>query len=277
VLPEVEAALRGIDPAVTVELTRSIEHAEALARAAVAAGRVVVALGGDGLIGRVAGAVAASDGVLAPLPGGRGNDFCRGLGMPLEPQAAARSLATAVERRIDLAEAGGVAFLGIASLGFDSDVQVIANRTRWVRGSQVYTYAALRALLAWRPAVFTVEICGPDGTVSRRRIEGWAVAAANNRYYGGGMALAPDASLDDGLLDVVMTSRTSRLRFLRSLPKVFSGTHVHDPSVEVVRARSIVVDADRPFQVYADGDPVADLPATITVRPGALRVLAPAD
>jgi diacylglycerol kinase family enzyme len=101
------------------------------------------------------------------------------------------------------------------------------------------------------------------------------VAAANNRYYGGGMALAPDASVEDGLLDVVLTSRTSKLRFLSSLPKVFSGKHIEDPSVEVLRARSISVDADRPFQVYADGDPIADLPATIRVRAGALRVLAP--
>jgi diacylglycerol kinase family enzyme len=77
------------------------------------------------------------------------------------------------------------------------------------------------------------------------------------------------------LLDVVLTSRTSKLRFLRSLPKVFSGRHVGDPAFETLRARSISVDADRPFQVYADGDPIADLPATIRVRPGALRVLAP--
>jgi diacylglycerol kinase family enzyme len=161
VLPSVQEALRELDPTLTVELTRGIEHAEDLARAAVEAGRVVAALGGDGLIGRVAGAVADADGLLAPLPGGRGNDFCRGLGMSLEAAAAARSLASAVERRIDIAECGGIPYLGIASLGFDSDVQVIANKARWVRGSQVYTYAALRALLAWRPATFTVEIYGP--------------------------------------------------------------------------------------------------------------------
>lgn len=275
VLPAVQEALRELDPTLSVELTRSIEHAEDLARAAVEAGRVVAALGGDGLIGRVAGAVADADGVMAPLPGGRGNDFCRGLGMPLEAAPAARSLASAVERRIDLAEAGGIPYLGIASLGFDSDVQVIANKARWVRGSQVYTYAALRALLAWRPATFTVEVYGPAEETSTRQITGWAVAAANNRYYGGGMALAPDASIEDGLLDVVLTSRTSKLRFLGSLPKVFSGRHIEDPSVEVLRARSISVEADRPFQVYADGDPIADLPATIRVRPGALQVLAP--
>jgi YegS/Rv2252/BmrU family lipid kinase len=271
----VQEELRALDPSLTVELTRSIEHAEELARSAVESGRVVAALGGDGLIGRVAGAVAGVEGVLAPLPGGRGNDFCRGLGMPLEAAPAARSLASALERRIDLAEAGGVPYLGIASLGFDSDVQVIANKARWVRGSHVYTYAALRALLAWRPATFTVEIYGPADETSTRQITGWAVAAANNRYYGGGMALAPDASVEDGLLDIVLTGRASKLRFLRSLPKVFSGRHIDDPNVEVLRARSISVDADRAFQVYADGDPIADLPATIRVRAGALRVLAP--
>ena len=84
----------------------------------------------------------------------------------------------------------------------------------------MYTYAALRALLAWRPATFQVRIDGVASTVT-----GWAVAAANNRYYGGGMAFAPDAILDDGLLDVVLSAQTGKLRFLRSLPKVFSGAH----------------------------------------------------
>lgn len=271
VLPDVEAALRRWAGDVRVECTRDLEHAEGLAAEAVGDGRVAVALGGDGLIGRVAGVVAAKDGLLAPLPGGRGNDVVRCLGAPLDPVLGAVALAGARERRIDLGEVGGRPFLGIASVGFDSDVQVIANRTRLVRGSQVYTYAALRAVVAWRPATFSVSLDGAPP----REVVGWAVAAANSPYYGGGMRLAPGAALDDGLLDVVLSKRTGKLRFLASFPKVFAGRHVDEPSIEVVRARRVRVDADRPFQVYADGDPIADLPADITVRPGALRVLAP--
>jgi YegS/Rv2252/BmrU family lipid kinase len=270
-LPGVRDALRQHDPSLTCERTTSIDHALELTTAAVRTGRTVAALGGDGLLGRVAGAVADADGVLLPLPGGRGNDFCRGLGLTADAVAVASELTDLRERRIDLADADGISYLGIASLGFDSDVQVIANKTKWIRGSQVYTYAALRALMAWRPATFQVQIDGEASTVT-----GWAVAAANNRYYGGGMAFAPDAILDDGLLDVVLSAQTGKLRFLRSLPKVFSGAHISEPTIEVRRARQIVVDADRPFMVYADGDPIAKLPATLSVRPGALRVLAPA-
>jgi YegS/Rv2252/BmrU family lipid kinase len=271
VLPGVQAALGGWAADVRTEMTRSLDHAAELASSAVADGRVAVALGGDGLAGRVAETVARNGGLLAVLPGGRGNDFLRGLGAPAEPTAAAAALTHAVERRIDLPEANGRAFIGIASVGFDSDVSVIANRTRFVRGQQVYTYAALRALLTWKPARFTVTI----DDAAPVELVGWTVAAANSPYYGGGMRLAPGADVADGLLDVLLLRRTGKLRFLATFPKVFAGRHIDTPYVEVLRARCVTIDADREFQLYADGDPVADLPAKIVVRPGALRLLAP--
>jgi diacylglycerol kinase family enzyme len=90
------------------------------------------------------------------------------------------------------------------------------------------------------------------------------------------MRLAPQADLTDGRLDVVCSAVTSRLRFLRVLPRVFRGTHLSEPSVSVHRARVVGLTADRVFRVFADGDPVGDLPATVTVRPAAVRVLLPA-
>ncbi|ONH33872.1 diacylglycerol kinase [Pseudofrankia asymbiotica] len=271
VLEDVLGALRGWASDVEVTRTRDIAHADELAAEAAGSGRVAVALGGDGLVGRVAGATARAGGLLAVLPGGRGNDFARGLGISRDPVAAAAALAGAVERRIDLPEANGTAFIGIASLGFDSDVQVIANRTRLLRGQSVYTYSTMRALVPWRPARFTVRL--DDG--EPREVVGWSVAAANAQYYGGGMRYAPDADVADGLLDVVFLHRMSRLTLLLLFHKVFKGTHVDTKHVTVLRARRLTVDADRPFQVYADGDPVADLPTEIVVRPGALRLLAP--
>ncbi|ABD13172.1 sphingosine/diacylglycerol kinase-like enzyme [Frankia casuarinae] len=256
---------------VRVTPTRDLAHADDLAAAATAQGRVVVALGGDGLAGSVAGGVARCGGVLAVLPGGRGNDFVRGLGLPRDPCRVAAGLAHARERRVDLPEVGGRPFLGIASVGYDSDVQVIANRTRFLRGQQVYTYAALRALAAWRPARFTVTV----DDLAPRDLVGWTVAAANSAYYGGGMRFAPGADIADGLLDVLLISRTSRLTFLALFPRVFSGRHVDTRHVRVLRARRVRIEADRPFAVYADGDPLASLPAEIVVRPGALRLLVP--
>ncbi|SNQ49213.1 Sphingosine/diacylglycerol kinase-like enzyme [Frankia canadensis] len=256
---------------VRVAPTRSLDHAGELAAAASAQGRVVVALGGDGLAGAVAGAVAAAGGVLAVLPGGRGNDFVRGLGLPDDPRRVAAELARAREVRIDLPEVDGRPFLGIASVGYDSDVQVIADRARLLRGRHVYTYAALRALAAWRPARFTVTV----DDEAPRELRGWTVGAANAPCYGGGMRFAPDADLTDGLVEVVLISHTSRLTFLALFPRVFSGRHVHTRHVRVLRGRRVRVEADRPFAVYADGDPLATLPATVEVRPSALRLLVP--
>ncbi len=270
-LPEVQAALRehGIEHRATA--TTDLEHAEELALEAAGNGEVAAALGGDGLVGRVAGALRGTGAVLGVLPGGRGNDLARVLAIPAEPALACRVLAEGVERPLDLGEVDGRAFIGIASCGFDSDANRIANEAPARLGNLVYAYGALRALVAWRAAGFELEL---DGAAHRYR--GWSVAAANSKAYGGGMYLAPDAALDDGLLDVVCTSDSSRLRFLANLPRVFKGAHIADPAVEVRRAREITVRADRPFVVYADGDPIGELPVTIRALPGAVRVLMPA-
>jgi YegS/Rv2252/BmrU family lipid kinase len=269
-LPEVEAALRAHGVAYRIERTRDIGHAAELARGAAAAGEVAAALGGDGLIGTVAGALRGTGGVLGVLPGGRGNDLARVLGIPREPAEAATVLATGRERALDLGEVGGRTFVGVASCGFDSEANRIANEAHIVRGNLVYAYAALRALAGWKHATFTLGVDGETVTV-----RGWSVAAANSKAYGGGMFVAPGAELDDGLLDVVTSSASSKVRFLALLPRVFKGTHVDAPEVTVRRARELTVAADRPFTVYADGDPIGELPVTVRSLPAAVRVIAP--
>jgi diacylglycerol kinase family enzyme len=212
-----------------------------------------------------------TDGVLGIAPTGRGNDLARVLGIPLAAEGAAAVIATAAPRRLDLAEVEGHVFCGIASCGFDSDANRIANRARFVRGNAVYVYAALRAVAGWHPATFHLELDGAAETVT-----GWSVGAANSKAYGGGMYIAPDADLDDGLLDVASLAAMPRRRFLVAfLPKVFSGAHTSTPEFRVRRAREVRISADRPFTVYADGDPVAELPVTVRVLPAAARVLAP--
>jgi diacylglycerol kinase family enzyme len=101
------------------------------------------------------------------------------------------------------------------------------------------------------------------------------VAVANSRAYGGGMYIAPEAMLDDGMLDVVVCERTSRWRFLTMLPRVFKGTHVELPEVRTFRTRELTLAADRPFVMYADGDPIGTLPVRVSALPGAVAVLAP--
>lgn len=267
-LPRVQAALAAHDVVTTP--TRSLEHADELVAQALADDRLVVAMGGDGIVGRVAGAVAAGGGVMGVLPGGRGNDFCRAMGIPRDPVAACRVLSEGVETAVDLGYAGGTAFIGIASVGFDSEVQERVLTSRLPLGQLVYVYGALATVLGWRPARFT---CTVDG--APLELEGWTVAAANSGTYGGGMRLAPTASVRDGLLDLVTIRTTSKLTFLRALPMLFRGTHVRLDAVAVRPATEVVLDADRPFRVFADGDPVATLPCTLRVAPGAVRVLLP--
>lgn len=254
------------------ELTRGLDHARELATAARTAGEVAVAFGGDGLVGAIAGALKYSDGVLGVLPGGRGNDLARTLGISLAPRAACEVLAGGVVRSLDLCEVDSKTYIGIASCGFDSDANRIANRTRLVRGNLVYPYGAVRALITWRAATFTVVL---DDNV-RRTVTGYSVAAANSKSYGGGMLLAPGASLKDGLVDVVIISQIPKLRFLRLLPTVFSGAHVQQDTVEVLRGAVVQISASRPFMMYADGDPIAELPVTVRALPGAVRAIVPA-
>lgn len=270
-LGAVQAALAAQGLEHHVESTRSLDHAVELALEAAATNEIAAAFGGDGLVGAVAGALRHSDGVLGVLPGGRGNDLARVLGIPSHPVDAVRVLSSGTVRSLDLGEVHGRTFVGIASCGFDSDANRIANQARLVRGNLVYAYGALRALAAWRPATFTVTL---DDSAPRT-ITGYTVAVANSKAYGGGMLLAPDASLDDGLLDVVTVGHVPKTRFLRLLPSVFKGKHVEQPAVRVERASTVRIEADRSFTMYADGDPIADLPVTVRALAGAVNVIAP--
>ncbi|HEX5781745.1 MAG TPA: diacylglycerol kinase family protein [Solirubrobacteraceae bacterium] len=269
-LPDVEAALRSHGIAFRVDRTTSIEHARELAREAREAGEIAAAMGGDGIAGAVAEEIHGTDALMAVVPGGRGNDLARKLGIGHDPVAAVDLIAAGRERRIDVAEAGGRIYVGILSAGFDSDVNEIANSTRLPLGTLVYLYGALRALARWKPAHWNVTV---DGT--EHEFTGYAVAIANSGVFGGGMWLVPDAQIDDGLLDVAFTTARPKLSYLRGLGQVFKGAHVDKPGFELTQGREITFRADRPFTAYADGDPIADLPATVRVKPRALRVIAP--
>lgn len=271
VLPRVERALDQKRQVFRVERTRSLEHGIDLAFEAVDANEIPVVVSGDGLIGAVGGAIAGSGSPLGLIPAGRGNDLARGLGIPTAAEAAVDCLLAGHTRAIDVGEANGNRFLGIASVGFDSEANRIANEARLLKGRPVYFYAAIRALIGWKPVRFTLR----EGKVSSR-ITGYTVAVANNGFYGGGMNLAPGADLSDGLLDLVTIGATGRLGFLMRLPRVFRGTHVqNDAVVQVRQTRSIEISASRPLIMYADGDPLTELPATVRVLPRQLDVIVP--
>jgi len=269
-LPRVEQELDVLRMPFRVERTRSLEDGVERALRAIEADEVPVVVSGDGLIGAVGGAMAGSETPLGIVPGGRGNDLARVLGIPDDPAGAVAVLAAGESRRIDVGEANGRRFLGIASIGFDSECNRLANETTLIRNNLVYVYSLFRTLIPWKPARFTLRV-GED----RQRFTGYSVSIANSRAFGGGMYIAPDAELDDGEFDIVTVGEVGKLRFVGNLPKVFKGTHVEEDEVRVFRASQVELTASRPFPVYADGDHLTDLPAMLRILPRALSILAP--
>ncbi|MER6810321.1 diacylglycerol/lipid kinase family protein [Actinomadura nitritigenes] len=266
--------LREAGAEVAVEYSRGLDHARTVARDAAEAGRVVLGVGGDGMIGCVGGALAGTGAVFGIVPAGRGNDFARQLGVPADPERLAPLLLDGEPRAVDAIEANGTPVLGSVYAGVDAVANANANKTRLLRGSAAYYVGALRAIASWRAADYRVIV---DGEEHRR--EGYTVVAANSGYYGFGKHVAPDARVDDGLLDVVLVRNASRLLFFAVMRELEAGTHVRRPQVEVLRGREVRIELAGPpgrtLPYGADGELPGVLPVTAKVMPGALRVLAP--
>jgi YegS/Rv2252/BmrU family lipid kinase len=258
---------------VTVEYSRGLEHATELARTAAATDRVVLGVGGDGLVGCVGGAVAGTGALFGIVPAGRGNDFARQLGIPAEPAALAALLLEGEPKPVDAIEANGVTVLGSVYTGVDALANQYANQTRLLRGAASYFAGGLRAITLFRPVGYRVTI---DGTLHERH--GYSVIAANSGYYGFGRRIAPQARVDDGLLDVVILGKVSKAAFFAVMNELKSGRHVRRPQVEVLRGRTVRIEQDAPDPALpygADGELPGRLPVTARVLPGALRMLAP--
>lgn len=264
---EVARHLRDAGARTEVHYSRGLEHTRVLAREAVERGDVVVCVGGDGMARSVAGPVVACEGLLGFAPGGRGNDFVRQLGLPTEPRAVAENLLKGGERRVDVIEAAGQIVLGSVYAGVDSLVSQIVNDARWVPRRVQYQYGAVRGLIASKPHVYTVTVDG-----QAHSFEGFSVIVANSGYYGSGMHVAPSASVDDGLLEVIVLGAESKLTLLKAMPKLYDGSHVELDAVTVLRGVSITIEAAG-VRAYADGDDLTSLPVTATVRSRCLRTI----
>lgn len=259
----------------TVEklITTDAEHAVAIARNTEADEALLVALGGDGLVARVAEGAHHSGALVAPLSAGRGHDFIRAIGAPSDVLEAARLLPSAREFCVDLGFAGDTPFLGVATAGYDSRANDYANAApHFVPSALVYAYGGARALFDTKVASITTRI---DGT--SRTFSGWNVAVGNSGRYGAGMRINPDADLHDGKLDITTNESLPRWRYPFLLPKLFAGTHVDGTHIRADRGAEIEVSAPAGWRVYADGDIVGETPMTFTVVRDALRILASVD
>jgi YegS/Rv2252/BmrU family lipid kinase len=275
-MPAVLGPLSAAGGTVRVEQSSSLDHAAALAAEAADRGEIVVAVGGDGTVGRMAAAVAAADGVLGIIPAGRGNDFARMLGIPADPARAAAVLLRGGHREVDLigVRAGDgpeQVVAGSVYLGIPSEGARIAAASRLPPGGVAYQIAGLRALLAWQPVSFTVstQASAPAGDT----FPGFCVVVANSAYFAGGTPAAPDADVSDGLLDVITVSDGSKLSFVRVMLLASRGRHTRLAQVGVTRAASVTVSADRAMLAGADGEPLPCASPLATGVPLCMRAL----
>ena len=238
---------------------------------------IVAAVGGDGTIHEVLNGVlgpsVARRPALAVIPGGTGNDFARGVGIPKDMITAARLLLDgARRRRVDVGQVNDRYYGTISGVGFDAEVAAEVNRwPKWVAGTVVYTAGILKTLITYRCAPSRITIDGETFALPM-----FLIAAANTSWYAGGMYMAPHARPDDGYLEVILARDLTKIETLGILPKVFSGDHLKHPKVSHRAAREILVESDVPLAIHADGETVGRVPAVFRVLPQALEVVVPA-
>jgi diacylglycerol kinase (ATP) len=270
--------VEGLDTAERVVTTAPGDGRKHAREAAEANYERVIAVGGDGTIWEVANGLAGSETVLAIIPGGTGDDCARNLGIPRDPLAAARLALAGQTRAIDLCEIqtaqGTSYYLNVAGCGFDADVAARVPslpRALGVGGTLPYVLALLRELATLRLPQMRLTL---DELVLDQAV--FVLAVANGPSYAGGMRVAPDAVVDDGLLDVCVIGKISRLEVLRLVPKLYSGGHRGHPAVSFFRCRQVQAESGLPVHCQADGELVGDLPATFKIHPRGLRCVAPA-
>jgi diacylglycerol kinase (ATP) len=236
----------------------------------IASGADAVALiGGDGTIHLGAQVLANSGMPFGVIPAGTGNDFARGLGVPLkDPVAAADLIVAGRTRSIDLAVAKDEYITTVVAGGFDSLVNKRANAMSWPKGNSRYTVATLAELRTFKPLEYVVTV---DGEVIETKA--MLVAVGTGPTYGGGLQICAGAEIDDGLLDVTIIQPVSRLTLLQMFPKLSKGTHVGHPMLRTLRGRTVRIESPG-ITAYADGEPLGALPVDITIAPGALTVFA---
>ncbi|KYH45452.1 diacylglycerol kinase family protein [Branchiibius sp. NY16-3462-2] len=267
----VAATLRSAGHGVRVSRCGAIAGAGDLIADTAARGERAVLVGGDGFLHTMTGPLVEHHVDFALVPAGRGNDFARQLGIPSHPQAAVRLAGAGLVTPVDALRVhadGQVTYAATrVYAGIDSQVSQVVNGYRRVPPALHYALGAVQSILTFTPRSYRVEVDGIG-----HEYVGVSAIVANGGYYGNGMHIAPDATPDDGLLDVVLLGAPNRARLLRLLPTVYQGTHIKAPEVTVLRGRTVRIESSG-VSAYGDGEFIAELPVTVEVFPGALRVV----
>ena len=231
----------------------------------------LVVAGGDGMAHLGVNLCAGTSVTMGLIACGTGNDAARVLGLPLvDGRAGAKVILQNLTKQIDLGhgvgDSGSFYFFGSLSAGFDAVVNARANQWKWPKGPSRYILAMLRELSVFKPLKYRAEV---DGT--ERKIDAMLCAVANSRSFGGGMLIAPEASIEDGELDLFIVHPLSRPAFLKMFPKVYTGGHVTHPAVEIVRAKTIALDSGT-VPNFADGEFVGTGSMQVNIAPKAVTV-----
>jgi YegS/Rv2252/BmrU family lipid kinase len=264
-------------------LTEQPGHATRLVRQALDDGyRTIVAVGGDGTVNEVLNGLVVEGSVdpevaLGIIPWGTGADFSRTAGIPRDYMGACRQLLHLETRLVDLGRITCLCegqeveryFINVAGLGFDGEAAELANRrSKALGGTITYLGCLFITLVTYRNK--NVELSF-DGQCLRGRLN--SVLLCNGRYFGGGMFVAPGASLDDGIFDVVILGNLNKLEFAVNVPRVYKGTHLSHPKVSLCHAKEVHVEARERMFVQAEGEVIGEAPATFRIIPQALKVL----
>ena len=228
----------------------------------------VVAFGGDGFIHEIIQHVVPREIPLGVIPCGTGNDFARSIG--IYRLALSQQLDLIVQsdsHAVDLGRVGSTWFAAILSSGFDTLVNERANLMKWPKGRMRYNIAMIEKIIALRTHSYRMRL-----DVKSVDVEATMVTVANGPSYGGGMKVCPDAALTDGLFDVMVLGKVSRIELLKVFPKVYSGRHVGHPAVTFYRCREIEIIGSGAS--FADGEPISCLPLTAQCVSSALKVWA---
>lgn len=234
----------------------------------------LVVAGGDGMVHLGVNAVAVTGKPLGILPVGTGNDAAQKFGYRIEdPVACARQIISGQNAPISVdfgrgwSQQNEFRFAGSLSAGFDALVNRRANGMTWPKGQARYQVAMLLELAKFKPIRYRLEVDGQSKT-----IDAMLCAITNNGQFGAGMKIVPDASVDDGLIDLFIVHAISRFELIKIFPKVYSGGHIGHPAVEIVRAKEIVISAEG-MPGYADGEFIGDSPIRAQVLAGGLKLL----
>lgn len=252
--------------------SRSGEHLTELASKLSSEGydRIVIA-GGDGTLNRVVRGLHLERTVVGLLPLGSGDDFAQAAGIPRSISEACRVVVNGRQRLVDVPTVNGVRYLGVAGLGFDSEVARYANeKMLWLRGPLLYLYATLAVIQRFKPRQIRYSV---DGVV--RDEEVMFVVVGNSPRYGAGVHIAPTARIDDGILDLYVIGKATKWQLLTTMPLAYKGRHVSKPFVSSQRGKDFLFESSEPMDVYADGELVGQTPATIRLDAQQLRIMVP--